>query len=155
MSATEAKPKRLMAVASRGGHWTQLLRLSEAFNECDVTYIATVPEYGSMIPSGNFRVIIEADRTSKVRLLLSMLQIFWLIVRIRPHVIVSTGAAPGYFAIRIGKLFGARTLWVDSIANPEELSMSGRLVQGHADVVLTQWEHLAKENGPQYWGSVI
>ena len=48
-----------------------------------------------------------------------------------------TGAAPGYFAIRIGKLLGARTLWIDSIANAEELSMGGQLVAEKADLVLT------------------
>ena len=46
-------------------------------------------------------------------------------MRLRPDVVITTGAAPGYFAVRIGKLLGARVVWVDSIANAEELSLSG------------------------------
>ena len=42
-----------------------------------------------------------------------------LLLRHRPDVIVTTGAAPGYFALRFGKLLGARTIWIDSMANAE------------------------------------
>jgi hypothetical protein len=69
-------------------------------------------------------------------------------------VVVSTGAAPGYIAIRLGKLLGARTVWIDSVANVEELSLSGRMVSGRADLCLTQWPHLA--SGPvAYMGTVL
>jgi hypothetical protein len=83
------------------------------------------------------------------------LQLFWIVFKERPDVIISTGAAPGYIAIRLGKLFGARSIWVDSIANVEQLSMSGALAGGRADLWLTQWPHLAKENGPYYKGAVL
>ena len=72
-----------------------------------------------------------------------------------PDVIVSTGAAPGYFAIRFGRLLGIKTIWIDSIANAEELSMSGQKAGKHADLWLTQWKHLAKPQGPLYYGNVI
>jgi len=78
-----------------------------------------------------------------------------LIVRERPDAIVSTGAAPGYLAIRIGGLIGCRTLWIDSIANVEQLSLSGRRALRHADLCLTQWEHLASQDGPRFEGAVL
>jgi hypothetical protein len=76
-------------------------------------------------------------------------------VRTRPDVVVSTGAAPGYFALRIGKILGARTVWIDSIANAEALSRTGTLVRPWADLWLTQWPHLAADGGPAYAGSVL
>ena len=69
--------------------------------------------------------------------------------------VISTGAAPGYFAVRIGRMLGARTLFLDSIANAEELSLSANLARRHCDLVLTQWPHLAEQDGPQYRGSVL
>ncbi|EDY80443.1 hypothetical protein VDG1235_57 [Verrucomicrobiia bacterium DG1235] len=78
-----------------------------------------------------------------------------LILRERPDTIVTTGAAPGYFAIRIGKLLNKRTIWVDSIANAEELSMSGTKAGKHADLWLTQWAHLEKPAGPKFAGNVL
>jgi hypothetical protein len=73
----------------------------------------------------------------------------------RPDVVISTGAAPGFLALRLGRLLGARTIWVDSVANGEELSMSGKLAGRYADLWLTQWEHLAHEGGPQFRGNVL
>jgi len=61
----------------------------------------------------------------------------------------------GYFALRFGKLFGARTIWIDSMANAEELSKSGKEVGRYADLWLTQWEHLASSEGPRFIGAVL
>lgn len=69
--------------------------------------------------------------------------------------VLSTGAAPGYIAVRLGKLIGAKTIWIDSIANVEHLSMAGELAGQHADLWLTQWPHLAKADGPHFHGAVL
>jgi UDP-N-acetylglucosamine:LPS N-acetylglucosamine transferase len=147
--------QKVLAIASRGGHWVQLLRLREAFEDVDVMYVTTVRDYRSMVNGARFRVVCEANRHQKLRMLLLALQMAWILLRERPTAIVTTGAAPGFLGIRLGKLLGARTLWLDSIANAEGLSMSGQLAARHADVVLTQWEHLDGEEGAQYQGAVI
>jgi hypothetical protein len=77
-----------------------------------------------------------------------------VLLRERPRVVISTGAAPGYLAIRGARLLGARTVWIDSVANVEELSMSGQMSSATADLCLTQWPHLA--TGPvMYEGAVL
>ena len=69
--------------------------------------------------------------------------------------VVTTGAAPGLVALALAKLFaGSRTVWIDSIANTERLSLSGRLARPVADAWLTQWPHLARPGGPEHWGAV-
>jgi UDP-N-acetylglucosamine:LPS N-acetylglucosamine transferase len=146
---------RVLAISSRGGHWIQLLRLRPAFLEADVTFVTTDPEYESMVDGARFRVVCEATRKQKIRMIWMLFQILWILLRERPTAIVTTGAAPGYIAVRLGKWLGARTLWVDSIANAEELSLSGRLASKHADVTLTQWSHLASPGEVDYRGAVI
>lgn len=69
--------------------------------------------------------------------------------------ILSTGAAPGFFCILAGRLIGARTLWIDSVANGEELSMCGKLFRRFAHECCTQWEHLAGDTRPRYFGAVL
>lgn len=150
------KRLRVLAVSSAGGHWVQLLRLGPSLANCDVTYVTSKPGYRASIePGAGFRVIPEANRWNKLALLRVFVAIFALIWSQRPDVVISTGAAPGYFAIRIGNLFGARTIWVDSIANSEELSLSGRKAGPHAALWLTQWAHLARPYGPYFRGSVL
>ena len=149
-----ARPK-VLAVASRGGHWIELLRLRDACKGADVVYVTTVLEYRETVKDGRFRLVIEATRDHKLRLMLLALQMLWILVVERPGVIMTTGAAPGFIAVRLGKWLGIRTLWIDSIANAEELSMSGQLAATHADVVLTQWSHLASPGGAEFKGAVV
>jgi UDP-N-acetylglucosamine:LPS N-acetylglucosamine transferase len=157
-------PPKLLAVASAGGHWVQLMRLRPAWAGCRVTYVTTEPDFREMVyrhaaqdgePAPGFHTVIEANRWQKGRLVRQLLGIFFVLLRTRPDVVISTGAAPGYFALRIGRLLGARTIWIDSMANAEELSLSGKRIGKHADLWLTQWEHLARPGGPTYLGSVL
>lgn len=103
----------------------------------------------------DFFAIVEANRWQKLRLVRSLLQLAVIIVRVRPHVVITTGAAPGYMAVRLAGLCDSRTVWVDSIANGEELSLSGRKAGRHVDLWLTQWEDLARSGGPHYRGSIL
>jgi UDP-N-acetylglucosamine:LPS N-acetylglucosamine transferase len=155
---------RIMAVASAGGHWVQLMRLRPAWEGFDVTYVTTDPGLRQPLldeamaagqPAPDFRVITEGNRWHKRKLLKQLAELTLVMARVRPDAVITTGAAPGYFALRLGRMFGARTVWIDSMANAEELSLSGRKARRHADLWLTQWEHLAKAEGPQFLGAVL
>jgi UDP-N-acetylglucosamine:LPS N-acetylglucosamine transferase len=142
-------------VASSGGHWTQLMRIIPAFTAYEVVFVTVLKSYRSQVPENKFYLINDANRWNKLRLVLVALKLAWILGKERPDVVVSTGAAPGYFALRLGRLFGAKTIWIDSMTNIERLSMSGSLVGRHADLWLTQWPHLAKSEGPHYGGAVL
>ncbi len=145
---------RVLAVASSGGHWVQLRRLGPAFEGHDVAYLTTDPGHRAEVGQARFYTVGDANRWNKLALLRSALKVLWVVLRERPRVVVSTGAAPGYLAIRFGKLLGARTVWIDSVANVDELSLSGRMASTTADLCLTQWPHLAGER-VQYRGAVL
>lgn len=158
----KSKTPHVLAIASTGGHFVQLRRLAPAWAGCRVTYVTTDPQQRANVMANPgeveevaFYAIKDANRWQKLRLLHSLLQLAGIMLIRRPDVVITTGAAPGYFAMRLGPLFGARTVWLDSIANAETLSMSGRMAGKHCDLWLTQWENLASEEGPQYSGSVI
>jgi UDP-N-acetylglucosamine:LPS N-acetylglucosamine transferase len=146
---------RILAIASGGGHWIQLLRLRPAFAGARVYYATVEKESARDVDGNRFFTFPDANRERKVKLLFQILKIVWILIRVRPNVVISTGASCGYVAVRIGRLFGARTMFVDSIANAEKMSLSAQLVQRHASMTLTQWPHLASPEGPQYRGSVI
>ncbi len=147
--------KSILAIASGGGHWVQLTRLCAAFEDCDVTYITTLEGYRSQVAPESFHVVRDASRWDRVGLVVQAVKILRLIIWIRPDVVITTGASPGYFAVRFGKWFGARTLWLDSIANVDELSLSGREAGKYVDLWLTQWPDLARSDGPHFVGAVL
>lgn len=133
----------------------QLLRLQPAFQGFDVTYVTVQADYASEVPGAKFYAVPDATRWSRWPLLKMVAQMAMIVVWERPDVVVTTGAAPGAVALRIGKWLGARTVWIDSVANVEAMSMSGMKVRPFADLWLTQWEHLAREDGPSYHGAVL
>lgn len=133
----------------------QLRRIAPAFEGADVVYVTVEPSYRSQVGEAGFRLVVDATRWNKLKLLRMLVQIAWIVLSERPDVVVSTGAAPGYFAIRLAKLFGARAMWIDSIANVDRLSMSGQKIVRHADRCLTQWEHLAGDSGAEHAGAVL
>lgn len=158
------KPLRVLAISSRGGHWVELLRLAPAWDDCEVHYATTLREAQAEVvaiawergqPEPAFHHFLEANRWQPARLLVQIVQILYLLLWLRPHVVISTGAAAGCFALMIGSRLGARTVWVDSLANAEELSLSGSKAGRHAQLWLTQWAHLARPGGPGFQGSVL
>ena len=84
----------------------------------------------------------------------SFVQLLFIFLKFRPDVIITTGAAPGLLAILLGKLFFKKTIWIDSIANAENLSLCGKLSKGLANITLTQWESLATDK-VNFKGSVF
>lgn len=147
--------KVLLLIASGGGHWIELARLLSALDHpCVVCATTALGDAGLAGVRLVYRVQ-DGNRWDKLALLRSGWDVLRLVWRVRPDVILTTGAAPGYFAMRAGKLLGARTIWIDSIANAEELSLAGQKARRFADVWLTQWPELARPGGPAYAGSVL
>jgi len=146
---------KVLAISSGGGHWVQLLRLRPALEDCEVIFATVRDGYKNDVVGAVFRVVPDSNLSCKCALIWSGMAIFALLVRERPDIVITTGAAPGYFAVRWGKLLGMKTIWVDSIANAEELSMAGRKVGRCVDLWLTQWEHLSTDDGPQFFGNVL
>jgi len=140
-----ASPRpRVVAIASRGGHWTELRRLKPVFEACDVTWISTDASTWATMPAERYLWVPDSSRWSPIRIAVSSMVIGYHLLRLRPETVVSTGAAPGLIALRIAKLLGARTIWIDSIANAEVLSLSGQKASRFADLTLTQWPELGE-----------
>ena len=150
-----ARQIRILAVASGGGHWVQLLRLRPAWVGCEVAYATVHPDSAAEVPGARFFSFRDASRKNKAAFAVVALQLFRAVAAVRPDVVVTTGSAPALLAIVFGRLFGARTLWIDSIANSEVMSSSGLRARRLAHQCLTQWPDLAADPMPRYWGAVL
>jgi UDP-N-acetylglucosamine:LPS N-acetylglucosamine transferase len=149
------KTKKILAVSSGGGHWIELLRLQPAFAGHAVEFVTVRDDYRGDVEGYRFHKVNDATGWDYLGTALLLVRMVFVVLRVRPDIVVSTGAAPGYFAIRLGRLVGARTIWVDSLANVDQLSRAGRMVGRYADLWLTQWPELATPGGPDYAGQVL
>lgn len=148
-------PIRVLAVASGGGHWEQLMLLRPTLANYDIRFATTEPAVAVQHGVSNAETLPDCNQNMPLRSALCALVALKVVLKHRPKVILSTGAAPGFFCILAGRLIGARTLWIDSVANGEELSMCGKLSKRFAHECWTQWEHLAGPERPRYFGAVL
>lgn len=146
---------RLLAVCSSGGHWSQLLLLREAFDGHMVTWACTVAEAGTKHGIEHVEPLPECNRNSPLAMPGLFIAAWRLLRRVRPNVVVSTGALPGLACIALGRIAGARTVWVESMANSEELSLSGRWASRIAHECLVQWPQLERPPRTRYAGAVL
>jgi exopolysaccharide biosynthesis glucuronosyltransferase PssD len=145
-----------MAVSSGGGHWVEMRRILPAFAGLEVVYVSTEPAIDADLAACRYYPVHNVTRRNRLGLTVLGWQMARILIRERPEVVVTTGAAPGLVGLALAKLLlGSRTLWIDSIAAAERMSLSGQLARLVADVRLTQWQHLARPGGPQYWGAVL
>lgn len=153
-----ARSKRVGLVASSGGHLSQLLLLSGAWDGHPSYLVVgshnpTPPEVDC---ADRVYVVPWANRKHPflvLRMILACWRIHW---RERPDVVISTGAAAGCISAFLAKLSGKQVIWLDSISIGNRLSMSGRLVLPIADVFLVQWPDLAERHSKAtYVGSVL
>ncbi|NKB37207.1 MAG: hypothetical protein GKR93_08565 [Gammaproteobacteria bacterium] len=145
--------------ASSGGHSSQLFKLLEFQNDWSVKpslFISTLEQYRATLEKrGSTYIIGECNREHLIKLLAVLFRTFFIVAKERPDVIITTGALPMAAFCFWGKLFGAKIVWIDSIANVNSLSMSGAFVRHFADLFIVQWPELAsKYSGVEFVGAL-
>ena len=145
MSNTDKhKQLKICLAASAGGHISQLLKLAASWNGYE-TFCVTTTEVvrNKLIELGEVYVVGECNRQHPIRVIAVLLRCLRIVIRERPDVVISTGAAAGCMLCFLGKMIGAKVVWIDSITNVERISLSGRMVRYVADLFLVQWPELA------------
>jgi UDP-N-acetylglucosamine:LPS N-acetylglucosamine transferase len=146
---------RVLAACSGGGHWEQMMLLRPMLDRFDTVYATTIPELGSREGIELVAVLPDANRDTPAAMMRGWQAARRLVQDVRPDVIVSTGALPGLMCLAAGRLSNARTLWLDSVANSERLSVSGKLASRFATRCMVQWEHLARPPAILFDGSLL
>lgn len=147
--------RRIIAIASGGGHWQQLMLLRPAYAGHQVSYLTTLAGLAESYDAAPAYKIPDCNRHTLLRLCLCTVVLVWHILRIRPHVIITTGAMPGLIALTLGRMIFARTIWVDSLANAEKMSASGRYARHVAHMRLSQWQNVAEAEGAEFAGRLL
>lgn len=136
--------KRIMAVASIGGHWIQLLRIAKPLEQdYDVVYMSTHEKCASLVQGHEYHTMPDFSRWDAWKLVPAFFHALNVIRKVKPSALITTGAAPGLIVLIAAKCLGKKTIWVDSIANVKHLSLCGRLASHIASRTYTQWPDLA------------
>ncbi len=148
---------QILLVCSSGGHLHELLSLREYWTQYDRSWVTFDREVVKSLLADEHVITAYYPTTRNIK---NLIRNFWLALRIirelKPKMIISTGsglAIPFFYA---AKLYGIRTVYIESIARTSELSLSGRLIYPVADKFLVQWPELTKAlSKAEYKGRVL
>lgn len=138
--------KKVMAVSSFGGHTVELRQCLIMTKTDTLVKVCTGGECDYRID--------DFSRSDAWKIVKVVSQMWRIIRKEKPDVVISTGAAPGLVAIVVAWTMGIKTVWIDSIATRRKLSLSGRLVKPFCSEYYVQWPELAKGR-IKYKGNVL
>lgn len=147
----------VLLVCTQGGHLYQLFSLRDYWSKYERSWVTFDTETVNSILSDEHLIAAFHPTARNIKNLLKNFRLAIKTIReIRPHIIISTGAGLAIPFFYIAKLYGIRTVYIESITRITELSLTGRLVYPVADHFLVQWPELAKKlPKAQYRGMVI
>lgn len=141
--------KKVLFISSKGGHFSELMRLSPLFDEYQTTIVTEEVPFASELRERfgeHIYFLREGTRVKPLsyafKLLANTLSSFRLFLRLKPEVIVSTGAHTAGPLCLIGHLLGARIVFIETAANVHTPSATGKAVYRFADVFIVQHEEM-------------
>ena len=63
-------------------------------------------------------------------------------IKVRPKYIVSTGAHIAGPMCLIGKIFGSKIIFIETFANSQTKTITGKLLYKFTDLFIVQWESM-------------
>lgn len=160
----ERAPERteLVLVCSTGGHLLQVLALRGAWDGFSRLWVTFDKSDARSLLAGE-RVVFASGPTNRnfgllaVRnLLRNAVGAVRLVRAVRPKVVLTTGAGVAVPFAWVGRLLGARVVYVESLTRIDRPSLSCRLIAPVASRIYAQWPELTEAvPKARYVGSVV
>ncbi len=136
---------KVCLTGSSGGHLTHLYML-KAFWECEERFWVTFnkDDANSLLSKEKvYHCYYPTNRSLKA--LIHNTKLAWKVLREeRPDVIISTGAAVAVPFFYLGKLFGAKVIYIEVFDRINTSTLTGKLVYPITDKFIVQWEEMKK-----------
>jgi len=140
-----SKRNVILLVASNGGHLLQLLQLRDEWPPEERHWVTFDKADARSLLAGE-RVTYAHHPTNRnvVNLVRNLRLALTVFRRLRPKAVVTTGAGVAVPFCYVGRLFGARVVFIESFSRISEPSLTGRLVHPVANRFFVQWPELRK-----------
>lgn len=131
---------RLLLVCNPGGHFSTMMGLKEFWSGHYREWV-TYPKFDTerLRRQEIVHWVIMQEARMLGRALINFINALFIIYQSKPDLVVSTGASLAVPFIFASKLFGIRTVFIESITRAKVLSLSGKLVYYVADDFYVQW----------------
>jgi UDP-N-acetylglucosamine:LPS N-acetylglucosamine transferase len=148
---------KLALVSSHGGHLTEMMMLAPAFKGHEHFRVTCRCARTEVLAANETVYLISNVGTNVWLMVLTFLQAFYILLKENPDIVISTGAEVAVPFSWVGKLLGAKVIYIESWCRIRTRSRTGPLVYPVADLFLVQWPTLLKQYGrrARYKGSVL
>ena len=162
MVCTKNNKREVLFISSTGGHLKELLQLKKLFGKYD-SYLITEKtdstkklkdEYKEKM---GYMVFGTKDHmlTYPFKLLANCFISVYYFIKIRPKYIVTTGTHTAGPICYLGKIFGSKIIYIETMANINRKTQTGRLIYPIADLFIVQWKSMLKIYPKAVYGGFI
>ena len=134
---------KVCLVGSSGGHLTHLYLLKKFWNDKDRFWVTFDKEDANSLlkDEKKYNCYYPTNRNIK-----NLIKNTFLAIKVlnkeRPDLIISSGAAVAVPFFYIGKLFGAKTVYIEVFDRIDKPTLTGKLVYPITDLFVVQWEEM-------------
>ncbi len=136
---------KIALVGSSGGHLTHLHMLKAFWEKHERFWVTFDKEDArSLLDGESFYPCYYPTNRNIPNLIRNTKLALRLLKKERPDVIISSGAAVAVPFFYIGKLYGAKTIYIEVYDRIDAPTLSGKLVYPVTDRFIVQWEEMKK-----------
>ena len=154
--------KRVMFISSTGGHFNELMKLELLFKDYKVTVVTESSSNKKKLKKEykkyNIHFLLKKSRfkiLSLIKLLINCWISLFYFIMYRPKYIVTTGAHTAGPMCCIGKIFRSKIIFIETMANINTPTKTGKIIYKFADLFIVQWEEMLKVYPKAVYGGWI
>ena len=136
--------KKIVGISSAGGHLLELMKSIPSSYENEVIYITFKNGLTIDTLKNKGRFFIIDPHISKFKYVINFLQSLFLFIKIRPKVIISTGAGIAIPFVLIGSFFKTKIIFIETGARISKPSRTGKFLYKYSDLFIIQYKSLSK-----------
>lgn len=141
MTSSPLAANRVLLVGSSGGHLAQLYRLSDWWRQHDRCWVTfDTPDAVSLLADERVDWAHHPTTRSVKALLINTVLAIRVLLRERPDVVVSSGAAVAVPFFVLARLFGVATIYIEVYDRMDSATMTAKLCRPFTDRFLVQWD---------------
>ncbi|HOZ54938.1 MAG TPA: PssD/Cps14F family polysaccharide biosynthesis glycosyltransferase [Clostridia bacterium] len=141
--------EKILFISSTGGHLNELLQLKPMFKDFD---------YNIVTEKDNFTISLKNEYKDKIYYLpygtrskmfsypfkyfFLCLKSIYLYFKIKPKFIITTGTHTVVPICYLAKIFGTKIIFIETFANSNSKTVSGKLLYPISDLFIVQWESM-------------
>jgi beta-1,4-N-acetylglucosaminyltransferase len=142
------KKKKICLISSTGGHLSQLRQLLPIVKDEDFYFITEKHTSTTALKEKYNSYYLKQQERKNINFsfvfLYNILYSFWILIKERPTLIISTGAGAVLPTCLLGKLLGTKIIFIESFAKIDTPTITGKIIYKFADRFYIQWEDLKK-----------